>query len=246
MSPRTALVTGASRGIGRGIALRLAQLGYALTVTSRSHDDVQGLRTELVSAGAPDVVAIAADMADREALPQLVIEHGSRFATMDVLILNAGVGSVGDVASYPVRRLDKTMDVNFTAALVLIQHALPLLRAAAAARPATGAKIIGMSSITGVYAEPGLAVYGASKAALLSLLETVNLEESERGVTATGIAPAFVATHMSEWAQDQVPADRMIPVDDVVSLVQTILNLSANTALGPIVMGRSGTTGYCA
>lgn len=243
---RTALITGASRGIGRGIALSLAKRGYALTVTSRSNNDLEELARELRGAGSPDVCLVAADLAEPNSLAGIVASHQARHGSMNALVLNAGVGSAGEVATYSIERLRKTVDVNFVAALVLIKAALPLLRSAAVEVPDRGAKIVALSSITGVYAEPGLAVYGASKAALLSLIETVNLEESSRGVTATGIAPAFVATDMSQWAADRVSTDQMIRVGDVVAVVEMILGLSANVALGHVVMRRAISNGYCA
>ena len=78
---------------------------------------------------------------------------------------------------------------------------------AATADRKRGARVIALASITGVYAEPGLAVYGASKAALISLMETLNAEESANGVMATAIAPAYVATDMSAWTADTIPAN---------------------------------------
>lgn len=243
---RTALVTGASRGIGRGVALSLARQGFGLTITSRSPDDLDELSQDLISAGAGDVAHLAVDIADRESLPSLVDLHKGRFGSMDALVLNAGVGSAGDVSSYRIDRLEKTVQVNFTSAMLLIQYAIPLLREGAVLHPKQGAKIVGLSSITGVYAEAGLAVYGATKAALLSLIETVNLEESPRGVTATAIAPGYVATDMSAWITDRVPAETMIPVDDVVRVIDMVLALSPRSSITRIVMGRSGTTGYSA
>ncbi|MER7002822.1 SDR family oxidoreductase [Dactylosporangium sp. NPDC000555] len=241
---RTALITGASRGIGRGIALSLAQQGYGLTVTSRSESGIATLAGQLRDAGSPMTVHRAADMADRQALPGLVALHGETFGSMNALIVNAGVGTAGPVDSFRTDRLDKTVEVNFTAAFVLIQAALPLLRSAADADPALGAKVIAMSSITGAYAESGLAVYGATKAALLSLMETVNLEEGARGVTASAIAPGYVETDMSAWVTDTVPADTMIRVSDVVAVVNMLLGLSRNTSITRIVMSRSGASGY--
>jgi len=243
---KTALVTGASRGIGRGIATSLAQQRYGLTLTSRSSDDLAILANELLILGAADVIHQRADLADRDALPGLVELHGSRFTSMDALVVNAGVGTGGKVVDYPLGRLDKTIEVNFTSAVVLIQRAIPLLRQAAKDDPRFGAKVIGLSSIAGVHAEAGLAVYGASKAALLSLIETVNLEESPHGITATAIAPAYVETDMSAWVTDKVSADTMIPVSDVVAVVDMLLGLTSNTSITKIVMSRSGTTGYSA
>lgn len=241
---RTALVTGASRGIGRGIALSLARQGFGLTITSRTTSDLESLAVELREAGAPQVVLQVADMADRDSLAALVALHETTYGAMSALVVNAGMGSAGSVESFPLRRLDKTVEVNFTSAFVLIQAALPLLRKGVTSDPELGAKIIGLSSITGAYAEAGMSVYGASKAALLSLIEAVNLEESGNGITATAIAPAFVETDMTAWVTDEVPADTMIRVADVVRVVDMVVGLSRNASITRIVMARSGTTGY--
>ena len=243
---KTALVTGASRGIGHGIALSLAERGYGLTITSRTADDLARVADELLAAGSPRVISVVADMADRAALPDLVEAHSAEFLSMTALIVNAGVGTAGNVATFDMARFDKTIEVNLTSAMVLIQSAIPLLRRAAEDDRAHGAKIIGLSSITAAYAESGLAVYGASKAALLSLLETVNLEESRNGITATALAPAYVNTDMAAWVTDRVPAESMIPVSDVVRLVSALLELSSKTVITRLVLSRSGTSGYCA
>lgn len=241
---RSALVTGASRGIGRGIAESLAKQGYALTITSRTISDLAALADDLRSLGSPEVVVETSDMSDLAALPGLVALHESRFATMDALIVNAGVGMIGPVAAFPLSRVQKVVDINFTAAYVLMQGALPLLRLAAQATPSRGAKVIALSSITGAYSEPNMAAYGASKAALLSLVETLNLEESAGGVTASAVAPGYVETDMSAWTTNKVPAYSMIKVADVVSVVDMLLELSSTTCIPRLVMSRSGSTGY--
>src|ERR1700754_4620444 len=106
--PRTALVTGASRGIGRGIALALARQGYALTVTSRNVEDLLGLENDLNQAGAATVAHLPADLSDRSTLVEVVELHRRTHDSMDALILNGGVGTAGPVADYPLKRLDKT------------------------------------------------------------------------------------------------------------------------------------------
>ncbi|MEV0063276.1 SDR family oxidoreductase [Nocardia sp. NPDC050718] len=241
---KSALITGASRGIGLGIANRLAQQGYSLTITARDADRLNAVATDLRALGAPGVVAVAADMADEDGIARLLAEHADRHATLSALILNAGVGTAGALADSSMKRFDKTVAVNVRALLQLVQGALPMLRAAAAADPAHGAKVVALSSITGVYAEAGLAVYGAAKAAMISLLATLNAEESGNGVTATAIAPAYVDTDMSAWIHDRIPPERMLAVNDVVEMVDSLLRLSARAVVPTIVMSRAGTDGY--
>ena len=246
MMRRSALVTGATRGIGRGIAMSLAQRGFALTVTARKEQNLEILAADLKDAGAANVVYRPLDMGQRDELSQLVQLHGDTFGSMNVLSLNAGVGTAGNVDDLPVHRIDKTLQVNLVSAMILTKAAIPLLRTAAVEDPQHGARVIGLSSITGAYPEAGLAMYGASKAALLSFLETVNLEEAGNGVTATAIAPGYVDTDMSNWTKATVPANTMIPVADIVSVAVMLIELGPTTTIPRIVMTRSGTNGYSA
>ena len=241
---RTVLITGASRGIGRGIAEGLARQGYGLTITSRSAEDLRALSERLLCLGAPRVVHHAVDMADHDAIPALVERHGAAYGAMSALVVNAGVGTAGPIAQFPLGRIDKTLGVNLVSPVVLIQAALPLLRAGADQDPEHGATIVGLGSITGVYAEPGLAVYGASKAGLIALLNAVNLEESDRGVKATAVAPGYVDTDMSAWVAETVPPESMIRVADVVGVVDLLLSLGRSASIPSIVMTRSGSSGY--
>jgi 3-oxoacyl-[acyl-carrier protein] reductase len=242
-APRSALITGASRGIGRGVAEHLAARGWRLTLTSRDPADLRPLGEELLALGATGVVTHATDLADRASLPELVTQHISAYDDLDALVLNAGVGTAGTVERTSLDRLSKTLEVNFVGAFTLIQAALPSLRAAASRRPDTGAKIVAVSSITGVIPESGLAGYGASKAALLSLIETVNLEEAANGVTAGALAPGYVATEMSAWVTDTVPAHNMIQINDVVSAVHFLLHLSRHATVPRLVMTRATSDG---
>lgn len=119
-----------------------------------------------------------------------------------------------------------------------------MLRAAAAADRVRGARVIALASITGVYSEAGLAVYGAAKAALISLISTLNAEESGNGVTATAISPGYVDTEMSAWIHDRIPPEQMLTVNDVVEIIDTLLRLSSRAVVPNIVMTRAGTDGY--
>ncbi|NKY55124.1 SDR family NAD(P)-dependent oxidoreductase [Nocardia flavorosea] len=241
---KTALVSGATRGIGLGISTLLARQGYALTLTARDTERLAAVAAELRVSGAADIVTVAADMADGDGIERVLGAHAERFDTMSALVLNAGVGTAGALADASMRRFDKTLAVNLRAPVLLIQGALPMLRAGAAADPGRGAKVIALASMAGVYAEAGLAVYGAAKAALISLITTLNAEESPNGVTATSIAPGYVDTEMSAWIHDRIPPDRMLAVNDVVEMVDALLRLSSRAVVPNIVISRAGTDGY--
>jgi len=241
---RSAIVTGASRGIGRGIALALAARGWRLTLAARDPNRLAAVAAEAEAAGASHVDYIDVDLATPDGPAAVVAAHAARHDCLDALVLSAGVGSAAPLDGYPVSRYEKQFALNTRAPFLLISQALPLLRAAAQRRPASGARVIALASIGGVYAEPSLAVYGAAKAALLALCRGLNAEESAGGVTATAIAPGYVDTDMSAWVHDAVPPESMIPVDDVVATVTGLLDLSPRSVINEIVLSRAGTTGY--
>jgi 3-oxoacyl-[acyl-carrier protein] reductase len=233
----SAIVTGGSRGIGLGVAGYLAGRGWSLTLVARNPDQLDAAAAELGRRGA-NVTTVAADMAE-DSMADGVVEHHERtYGSLDALILAAGVGSGGPIANYPLKRFDKQFAVNVRAPFALVARALPLLRTAAASDPRRCARVVALTSIEGVYPEAGLAAYASSKAALLSLVRSVNIEESANRVIATALSPAFVDTAMSDWTKQSIPADTMIPVDDVVRVVAAVLDLSANAVVEHIVINR--------
>ncbi len=235
-----ALVTGASRGIGRAIAGRLAALGYNLTLSGRRRDALE--ETARALAGSADGIGIQvvpADMASEDDVRELARQAG-HLGSLDFLVLCAGVGSSGPVAGYPMHRFDRQVTVNLRAPFVLIQECLPLLRQAAAWHPDRGARIVAIASSTGVVSEPGLAAYAATKAALISLCASVNAEESASGVSATAISPGYVDTDMSAWVRDRVAREEMIKPADIATLVAAISTLSPQAVVPHVLVTRPG------
>jgi len=234
-----ALITGASRGIGRAIAERLAAMGYDLTLTGRRRDTLQDVARDLAGTDARIEIA-AADMAVEEEVRGLARDAG-RLGSLDLLVLCAGVGTSGPVADYPMQRFDRQVAVNLRAPFLLIRECLPLLRTSAAAHPARGARIVAVASVAGVLPEPGLAAYGATKAALISLCRSVNAEESRHGVSATAISPGYVDTEMTAWVRDRVDPAEMIKPSDIAGLVAAIASLSAQAIVPHVMVTRPGT-----
>ncbi|TDV37768.1 SDR family NAD(P)-dependent oxidoreductase [Actinophytocola oryzae] len=239
MRTRTALVTGASRGIGRQIARRLAQEGYALTVSARREPGLLDAADELRAFGA-EIHIVVTNLADEHDARRLAAAHATRFDHLDLLVLAAGVGTRGSVAEMPMKLYDLTLTVNLRSQFLLIQQTLPLLREAAATAPLRGARIVALASITGVAGEPGLAAYAAGKAALISLCETVTLEESSHHVTATAISPGFVDTDMTQWTHEALAREPMLTTDDVAELVLALTRLSTHAVVPNIVLTRAG------
>ncbi len=242
MNP-TAIITGASRGIGLGIATRLADQGYGLTISARDPERLASTAELLRNRGAKEVVAVSGDLSQPQAAAEVVNAHRAQFEGLSALVLNAGVGTAGALGEFEMRRFDKAIDINLRTPLALLQQSLPLLRQWAAENPVRGAKVIALSSMTGIYTEAGLSVYGATKAALATLIDAVNLEESAHGVSATAIAPGYVDTDMAAWTHDRIAPESMITVDDIVELADTLLRLSARAVVPAILVSRAGTDG---
>jgi NAD(P)-dependent dehydrogenase (short-subunit alcohol dehydrogenase family) len=235
---RVALVTGGSRGIGLAVARRLAA-EFDVTISARSGPALDAAAADLRSRGT-HVETVRADMAAEEDLLALAQRHLERFAALDVLVLCAGTGSAGELAGYPMRRFDKQFAVNVRAAFLLVQHLLPALRKSGASGDARGAKIIALASITGVVAEPDLAAYGASKAALISLCEAITVAECRHGLTATAISPGYVDTDMTAWVRDEIDPDMMIRPADIAEIAYCVTQLSRWSAVPNIVVTRPG------
>lgn len=237
MTARAALVTGASAGIGLAVSRLLAERGYALTLVGRDRPRLDAAAESLLACGTA-VQAVAADAGDEDAVAAAVDGHLSRWGRLDVVVANAGTGSGGGAASTRPQHLERMLRTNVVGLFTLARLALPALRAAGTEH--RGAWFVVTASISGLRPAPGFAAYSASKAAALSLARSVDVEESRNGVRACALCPAFVATAMTEWTRDSVPAEEMLQPDDVAAAVGFLLTLSPGASVSEIVMGRAG------
>jgi NAD(P)-dependent dehydrogenase (short-subunit alcohol dehydrogenase family) len=222
---KSALVTGGSSGIGLAIARGLRDDGYALTLAARKPERLEEAAREL------EAHAVAADVTSEEDCVRLVAEHGERHGGLDVLVNSAGVGIARPIAELSAKHWDLQQNVNLRGAFLVTRESLPLLREARG-------HVINLASIAGTIPTPGLAGYGASKAALISLTHSLNREEAGSGVRATALCPAFVDTRMTEWTG--IGGEEMIQPEDCAELVRTLLRLSPKARVPVIVVERIG------
>jgi NAD(P)-dependent dehydrogenase (short-subunit alcohol dehydrogenase family) len=225
VAERAALITGGSSGIGLAIARMLRDEGYALTLASRRAEKVQAAAEEL------GAFAVAADVGDADACARLVAEHRERFGRLDVLVNSAGVGIAGTVEHLPAKHFDLQLGVNLRGLFLVTQAAIPLLRD-------SHGLIVNLASIAGTLPTPGLAAYGATKAAVISLTRSLNEELDGDGVRAIAICPGFVDTPMAEWSG--LPGEEMIRPEDCAEVVRLCLRLSPHARIPQVVIERMG------
>jgi NAD(P)-dependent dehydrogenase (short-subunit alcohol dehydrogenase family) len=221
----SALVTGGSSGIGLAIARMLRDQGYDLTLASRRPERIEAAAAEL---GAE---AVAANLAKEEDCVRVVATHHERFGGMDVLVNSAGLGIAGTVESLQAKHVDLQLGVNLRGLLLVSREAIPLLRQ-------SSGWIFNLASIAGTAPTPGLTVYGATKAAVIALTRSQNLELEAAGVRAVAICPGFVDTPMAEWSG--IAPDEMIQPEDCAEIVRMCLRLSPNARIPQVVVERLG------
>jgi len=237
VADKAALVTGGSGGIGLAIARRLAQSGYALTISGRQEEKL--LKTAEVLANEDfKVEAVVADVTKEDAIVELVAEHKRQWGRLDCLVNNAGVGIGQPIEAIQTKHFDLQVAVNLRAPVVATREAAEMLRAAGAEHGK--ALVVNLASIAGKQAPAWLSVYGATKAAIISYSQSCQKEFGDSGVAVTAICPGFVATEMTEFAREQVPAEKMMTTQDIAEAVTFLLRVSPNCAVPEIIMARPG------
>ena len=240
MANRAAIVTGASRGIGRTLAELLAEEGYDLTITARKSEGLARVADELRGRGHA-VEDVAANLAHSEGVEQVVEAHRACYGRLDVLVNNAGVGIGAGAGEHEVKFIDMQLAVNLRTPVLFYKHCLGMLRAAGAEH--RSAVVVNMASIAGLVSAPWLSVYGATKAAVISYTRSMNKELASAGIKSVALCPGFVDTDMAEFIKDQIPADEMLPASDVAEAVRFILRVSPNCIVPEIILGRASETG---
>ncbi len=198
---KTALVTGAARGIGKAIALKFASEGANIIFTDLNIDEnALATKNEILSKGVK-VLAIASNAADFNEAHRVVDEGIKEFGRIDILVNNAGITRDGLMMRMSEQQWDSVLTVNLKSAFNFIHAITPLM-----IRQKSGS-IINMSSVVGVSGNAGQSNYSASKAGLIGLAKSIAQELGSRGIRANAVAPGFILTEMTEKLPEEVRND---------------------------------------
>jgi NAD(P)-dependent dehydrogenase (short-subunit alcohol dehydrogenase family) len=239
MPDRAAIVTGGSRGIGLAIAEALAEEGYGLTLTARKPETLEETAATLRGRGI-DVGYVAANMADEDAIREVVRAHRERYGRLDVLVNNAGVGVGAAAGEQMTKFVDLQLGVNLRAIVIFYRECVEMLRAAG--KEHGNALVVNMASIAGKSPPAWLSVYGATKAAVISYTQSMNKELNGDGIKSVALAPGFVDTDMTEFVRGSVPQEEMLKTSDIAEAVRFLLRVSKYCVVPEIVFQRPGET----
>ena len=234
---KTALVTGATRGIGRAIALKFADEGADIAFTYRSQDEAaQSLQAELESFGIR-AKAYKSDAASFEDAHNVVADVKENFGHIDILVNNAGITKDGLMMRMDEAQWDTVIGTNLKSAFNFIHACTPIM-----ARQRSGS-IINMSSVVGVSGNAGQCNYSASKAGLIGLSKSIAKEMGPRGIRSNCIAPGFIATDMTgslpenlrqEW-EKQIPLRRGGEPEDVAKVALFLASDLSSYVTGQVI-----------
>ncbi len=234
---KTALITGAARGIGKAIALKFASEGADIAFTDLAIDEAgKATEQEIASLGVK-CKGYASNAANFEETQQVVEQVMQDFGRIDILVNNAGITKDGLIMRMSEQQWDAVINVNLKSAFNFIRAITPVMM-----RQKSGS-IINMSSVVGVSGNAGQTNYSASKAGMIGLAKSIAKELGSRGIRANAIAPGFIVTEMTgqlseevrnEWAK-QIPLRRGGTPEDVANVALFLASDLSSYVSGPVI-----------
>ncbi|MBS6602383.1 MAG: 3-oxoacyl-[acyl-carrier-protein] reductase [Brachyspira sp.] len=233
MSEKLALVTGASRGIGKACAIELAKAGYDIAVNFAGNEDAANKTVEELKGLGVDAAAFKFDVSDKEAAAKGVEDILAKFGRIDVLVNNAGITRDGLFMRMSAENWDAVINTNLSSAFYVSQPVVKVMM-----KQRSGA-IVNMSSVVGVSGNAGQANYSAAKAGLIGLTKTLAKELGSRGIRVNAIAPGFINTDMTKDLDtskftDFIPLKRLGEPEDIAKAVK-FLAVDADYVTGQVL-----------
>lgn len=225
---QTAIVTGASRGIGRAVALGLAEEGYETALLARSEDALTELAAEIESGGKGKGIVFPVDVTKPSEVKAAVSELRKRWDRLDLFFNNAGINVRGSVEPSE-DDFDRLMKTNVYGPFFLLKELVPWFR------DQNSGTIINLASIAGTIGFPGVGSYCASKFALRGLSVSLHRELEPEGVRVALVSPSWVNTQMAEGSP--VKPKKMIQPSDILTTIRFIRDVGENVAINEIIVG---------
>ena len=242
LTGKTALITGAARGIGKALALKFAEEGANIAFTDLVIDESGEETRKEIEAKGVKCLAYASNAANFEETAEVVKKIHEDFGTIDVLVNNAGITKDGLMLRMTEAQWDAVINVNLKSAFNFVHACLPIMMRQ------RGGSIINMSSVVGVHGNAGQANYAASKAGMIALAKSVAQEMGSRGVRANAIAPGFIETAMThqlseevrkEWMK-QIPLRRGGQAEDVANAAVFLASDLSSYVTGQVIQVDGG------
>ncbi|MBK8701685.1 MAG: SDR family oxidoreductase [Saprospiraceae bacterium] len=228
MNEKYAVVTGATKGLGRAIAEKLAGRAYNLFIGGRNEEELHAMQVYLADTYGIKANGYLADLSRKEKVSEFAETALSWCKTIDVLVNNAGLYLPGDVSTEEDGRLEKLMDTNLYSAYHLTRALLPRIL------QTPNAHIFNMCSIASKQAYPGGGSYSISKFALLGFNKALREELKDKGIKVTAILPG--AAWSDSWKGADLPQDRLMEANDVAEALVATLNLSNAACMEEIIL----------
>lgn len=234
---KCAVVTGASRGIGRAIALKYAKLGANLVINYRSsEEEAIALENELKELGV-EVLVVKADISNFDEANNLIVMAKERFGSVDILVNNAGITKDGLVMRMKEEDFDRVIEVNLKGVFNCIRAVTPIM-----IRQKSG-KVINMASVVGITGNAGQLNYCAAKAGVIGMTKSLAREVGSRGINVNAIAPGFIVTDMTNALGDKakdavmanIPLKRFGEASDVAEVAAFLASDAGNYITGQVI-----------
>ena len=226
-----ALVTGASRGIGRAISTALAGAGTHVVAVARNARQLDELAAGIAGAGGA-ATAVAADLAEESQLLEVFAAIDRRFGRLDALVNNAGIGTFGPLADYPTSDLDRLLAVNLRAPFLCCREALKRMI------PQHSGYIINIASVVGFKGYINQAAYTASKHGVMGLTKVLAAEAQPHGIRTSVILPGGVDTDLVGDARPDLDRSVLLKPEDIAQTVMYLLSLTERAAIDQIYIRR--------
>ena len=238
LTGKVALVTGASRGIGRACAVALAEAGADVTVAYHQYTEGADATAATIEACGGRAATAAADLRSPSQVEQLFEGHRSTFGALDILVNNAGVSGEGLVGSLSDRAWQEVIDVNLAGAFLCTRAALPMML------PAGTGKIVNVASVVAEQAAPGQASYAASKGGLVAFTRATAVELAGKGIQVNAVLPGLIMNGMSDRARrryrermlERIPARRFGEATEVAAAVVFLASPAADYITGQSIV----------